>query len=144
MVTAVPLVEDVVDAVVVDVELPCTWMEERGVKLKGTFKPVEAMAAVICLLKVVLASRIRISSSDFRTRPVEVVDNLFRQRHLIGFAADHDGVLLVLRKYLRQLGHGAHGIHDLLQFGGAADVVQVKGLEHLFLVIAPLLLSCRW
>jgi hypothetical protein len=32
------------------------WMLERGLNVTGTFKPVEAMAAVICLLKLVLAS----------------------------------------------------------------------------------------
>src|SRR5208283_2754566 len=35
--------------------LLCTWMLERGLKFSGRFNPVEAMAAVICLLKVLLA-----------------------------------------------------------------------------------------
>ena len=53
---------DVVDVVLL-VVLPCTWIDERGVKFTGTFKPVDAMAAVICLLKVELASMTRMSSN---------------------------------------------------------------------------------
>jgi hypothetical protein len=33
-----------------------TWMLERGLNDSGRFNPVEAIAAVTCLLKVVLAS----------------------------------------------------------------------------------------
>ena len=53
---------------------------------------------------------------DFALGLVQIVNNLFGQRHLVGAALGDDGVLRVVGEEALDIGHGADGVDDFLQF----------------------------
>ena len=69
----------------------------RGVKLTGTFRPVEAMAAVSWRLKTGAGFDHQNVHHHFGFGLVEIADDLLGQGHLVGLAAHHDGVLASYR-----------------------------------------------
>ncbi len=75
---------------------------------------------------------------NFRLRLIEIMQQLFHQRHFIHGVAHHDGILSVELEHAANVRHGSHGRYYFRKFLRRGRVLQVEDLHHFVFIIAAL------
>ena len=74
----------------------------------------------------------------FRLGLVEIVQQLFHQRHFIHRVAHHDRILRVELEHPAHIRHGSHGRYDFRKLLCGGGIFQVENLYHFVFIVAAL------